>query len=84
MGMNSGLLSVLVFALFIDSRDVALQYGKLEVLWALCPLLLGWISYFWLKTDRGQMHHDPVVFAITDRLSMLVVTAKVVVVILAA
>jgi hypothetical protein len=46
--------------------------------------LLGWISYFWLKTDRGQMHHDPVVFAITDRLSMLIVAAGVVVVILAS
>lgn len=83
LGMNSGLLSVLVFALFINSQDVAVQYRHPEVLWALCPLLLGWISYFWLKTDRGQMHHDPVVFAITDRLSMLIVAAGVVVVILA-
>lgn len=83
LGMNSGLLSVLVFALFINSEDVAVQYGRPEMLWALCPLLLGWISYFWLKTDRGQMHHDPVVFALTDRLSMLVVAAGVVVVILA-
>lgn len=83
LGMNSGLLSVLVFALFINSEDVAINYGHPEMLWALCPLLLGWISYFWLKTDRGQMHHDPVVFALTDRLSMLVVAAGVVVVVLA-
>jgi 4-hydroxybenzoate polyprenyltransferase len=83
LGMNSGLLSVLVFALFINSEDVAVQYNRPEMLWALCPLLLGWISYFWLKTDRGQMHYDPVVFALTDRLSMLIVAAGVVVVILA-
>jgi 4-hydroxybenzoate polyprenyltransferase len=83
LGMNSGLLSVLVFAFFINSEDVAVQYSHPERLWALCPLLLGWISYFWLKTDRGQMHHDPVVFALTDRLSLLVVAAGVAVVILA-
>ncbi|MCU0892745.1 MAG: UbiA family prenyltransferase [Rhodospirillales bacterium] len=83
LGMNSGLLSVLVFALFINSEAVAVQYGQPEMLWGLCPLLLGWVSYFWLKTDRGQMHHDPVVFALTDRISMLVVAAGVVVVLLA-
>jgi 4-hydroxybenzoate polyprenyltransferase len=83
LGMNSGLLSVLVFAFFINSEDVAVQYTRPELLWVLCPLLLGWVSYIWLKTDRGQMHHDPVVFALTDRLSMLAVAAGVVVVVLA-
>lgn len=83
VGLSSGLLSVLVFALFINSPDVVLHYSTPQLLWTLCPLLLGWISYIWLKTERGQMHDDPVVFAISDRLSMFLVMICMVVVMLA-
>jgi hypothetical protein len=36
-----------------------------------CPLLLYWISRVWLLTTRGQMHDDPVVFALRDRYSLV-------------
>jgi hypothetical protein len=38
----------------------------------ICPLLLYWISRVWLLTTRGLMHDDPVVFALRDRLSLVV------------
>lgn len=70
-GMASGYLSVLVLALYVNSGASAM-YRYPRVVWLLCPLLLYWINRVWLKTSRGQMHDDPVVFALTDRPSLMV------------
>jgi 4-hydroxybenzoate polyprenyltransferase/phosphoserine phosphatase len=69
LGAASGNLSVLVLALYINSTNVQILYSRPEVIWLLCPLLLYWISRVWLKTHRGEMHDDPVIFATQDRVS---------------
>lgn len=72
MGVGSGYLSVLVLALYIqDYRTVELYPSPHFILLA-CPLLLYWISRAWLLADRGQMHDDPIIFAIKDKVSWAV------------
>lgn len=66
LGGSSGFLSVLVLALYINSDNVRIYYGRPELIWLLCPLLLYWLGRVWLITRRGRMHHDPVTFALTD------------------
>ncbi|MEP7042437.1 MAG: UbiA family prenyltransferase [Dokdonella sp.] len=73
LGAASGYLSVLVFALYINSTASETLYRHPAALWMLCPLLLYWISRIWLIAHRGQMHDDPVVFAATDRVSRIVI-----------
>ncbi len=68
-GISSVYLSVLVLALYINSENVRLLYTHPRVIWLLCPVLLYWISRVWLITSRGQMHDDPLIFAIYDRAS---------------
>ena len=34
--------------------------------------LLLWLSRVWLLASRGQLNEDPVVFALTDRMSLLI------------
>jgi 4-hydroxybenzoate polyprenyltransferase len=58
--------------LYINSADVTRLYSQPRWLWLLCPLLLYWISHIWIKTHRGEMHDDPVIFAVQDRSSWLV------------
>lgn len=70
-GIAAGYLAVLVLALYINS-GAASMYRFEELLWCLCPLLLYWTNRVWLKTSRGTMHDDPVVFALTDRRSLIV------------
>jgi 4-hydroxybenzoate polyprenyltransferase len=72
MGVSGGYLAVLVMALYINSPEVPALYARPYALWAICPLLLFWISRIWVKTHRGQMHDDPVVFALRDRISLAV------------
>jgi 4-hydroxybenzoate polyprenyltransferase len=72
LGAAAGYISVLVLALYISSEDVAIHYDRPGLLWLVCPPLLYWVSRVWLITHRGQMHHDPIVFAIKDRASYIV------------
>lgn len=72
MGISSGLLSIIVFALYINSSDMLLMYSRPQVLWLICPLLLYWINMLWLKTGREEMHDDPIVFTIKDHQSQIV------------
>ncbi|HED36275.1 MAG TPA: UbiA family prenyltransferase [Gammaproteobacteria bacterium] len=80
MGLASGFTSVLVIALFINSPEVIVRYSHPQILWLLCPALLYWISRIWLKTQRGEMHDDPIVFSIKDRGSRFTAVAMLLIV----
>ena len=71
-GSVSGYLSVLVLALYINSPTVTKLYQAPAFLWLLCPVLLFWITRIWLLARRGEVHEDPIVFALRDRVSYLV------------
>ncbi|MGH8112140.1 MAG: UbiA family prenyltransferase [Rhodanobacteraceae bacterium] len=83
LGGASGYLSVLVLALYIDSTASAALYRHPQWLWMMCPLLLYWISRVWIIAHRGAMHDDPIVFAITDNASRVVLILGALVAVLA-
>lgn len=72
MGTTSGYLCVLVLALYINSPIVESLYRHPKVIWFLCVLLLYWISRVWLLAHRGEMHDDPLVFALKDKVSLVI------------
>ena len=72
-GTASGYLAVLVLALYLTSGTASALYGRLEVLWLLCPLLLYWIGRIWLMAHRGLIEDDPILFATTDPTSRVLV-----------
>jgi 4-hydroxybenzoate polyprenyltransferase len=72
LGVAAGYCTVVVMALYINSADSQVLYRHNKPLWLVCPLLLYWISRIWLVTTRGQMHDDPVLFALRDRSSLVV------------
>ncbi|MDP6674804.1 MAG: UbiA family prenyltransferase [Gammaproteobacteria bacterium] len=84
IGPTCGLLSILVLALYISSDTVQAIYGRPQALWLVCPLLLYWILRIWFIALRGDLHHDPVVFALRDRVSYAVAGAILVVLYLAS
>lgn len=69
LGAASGYLAVLVLALYIREQGTMAMYANPEFLWLACPVLLFWITRVWMLTHRGQMHEDPVVFAVRDWVS---------------
>jgi hypothetical protein len=66
LGVGTGLLAVQVLALYIYSPEVRQLYGRPELLWLVCPVLLGWIARVWLVAGRGELHDDPLLFALRD------------------
>jgi 4-hydroxybenzoate polyprenyltransferase/phosphoserine phosphatase len=71
MAASSGYMAVLVMALYVNSADVLPLYHHPTALWTLCPILLFWVSRVLMLAHRGTLHEDPVVFALRDRVSLL-------------
>lgn len=72
LGASAGFISVLVLALYVNSNDVTKLYAHPLRLLGMLPLFLYWISRVWLLAHRGQMHDDPIVFAIRDKVSYVI------------
>ena len=70
-GSASAYASVVVLTLYISNLDAAQLYKHTNRLWLLVPVLLLWLSRLWLIASRGRLHEDPVVYAITDKRSLL-------------
>ena len=73
LGGSSGVLSVLVLAIYISTGNIERFYSRAELIWVTSVLLLYWISHMWLMAHRGRMTDDPLVFAMRDRLSVALV-----------
>jgi 4-hydroxybenzoate polyprenyltransferase len=72
LGVAAGYASVVVLALYVSAPESRLLYAHHQVLWLFAPLVLFWISRVWLLTHRGEMHDDPIVFALKDAPSRIV------------
>lgn len=83
LGSASGYAAILVLALFIDSSAVRLQYRHPELIWLICPLALYWISKLWLNSARHEIKVDPVIWAITNRVSVAIAALSVLLLLLA-
>ncbi len=84
IGPTSGYMAVLVFCLYIQqSKDVAELYAQPRVLWAICPILLYWITRIWFLADRHGVADDPLLFALRDKISYFVAILIFIVVVVA-
>ncbi|SEK24021.1 UbiA family prenyltransferase [Pacificibacter marinus] len=71
MSIASAYVSVLILALYINSPTVTSLYANPPALWGICLVLLFWVSWISITTHRGEMHDDPIVFAVKDRISRI-------------
>lgn len=78
-GPAAGYVATLVLALYVSAPEVAQRYASPAYLYALCPLALYWLTRVWFLAHRQQLHDDPVVFALRDRNSHVVLAAAVMV-----
>ncbi len=72
-GIAAGYVGVVVLALYMNSAPVTVLYSHPHRLWLLFLLLLYWISRVWMVAFHGQMHDDPIVYAIKNRSSLLII-----------
>jgi len=70
-GTASAYAAVVVFAIYISGLDVTHLYHRPRLLWLIVPVMLLWLNRVWLLASRGELDEDPVAFALTDRMSLL-------------
>ena len=70
LGVASGFASVLVLALYLNSDSVVKLYRTPELVWGAVPIMMFWVSWMWMQAHRGNMHDDPLVFALKDKASL--------------
>ncbi len=71
LGTGAAYAAVVVMTLYINNPETKVLYRHVIRLWLVVPVLLLWLSQVWMLASRGEMHDDPVVFAITDKRSFL-------------
>lgn len=72
VGALASLLAVVVFAMYINAPDITQLYSMPMLLWLICPLLFYLLARIWWQARRGELHEDPILFAITDHHSQLI------------
>ncbi len=71
-GAASGLSSVIVMIMYIFTDAFNAEFYSMPlVLWAFPVILLIWVCHIWLICSRGELNDDPVVFALKDRMSLI-------------
>lgn len=70
LGSSSGVAAVVILALYIHDSDITSTYAYPVLLWLIVPCALYWISRVWVVASRGELHDDPIVWAVGDRISL--------------
>ncbi|MGP1681635.1 MAG: UbiA family prenyltransferase [Giesbergeria sp.] len=70
LGIASGYASAVVLALYLHGDTVLALYKQPHAILVAVGVLVYWINWMWLQSHRGEMHDDPVVFAVKDRVSL--------------
>jgi 4-hydroxybenzoate polyprenyltransferase len=83
LGAAAGYAAVLVLALYIASPEVRMLYTRPDRLWFAIPFLIYWLSRVQLLAARGELHDDPIIFAVRDGPTWIALTCTAAVVVTA-
>jgi 4-hydroxybenzoate polyprenyltransferase len=67
----AGLQAVTLFILYGTSAGAEAMYSRPELLWLVAPVLTFWLARALVLAQRGEMHDDPMVFALKDKVSII-------------
>ncbi len=74
LGVAAGVAATLIFVVYLVTEHFPKAiYSRPGWLWLAFPILLYWIARAWRLTLHGRMNEDPVLFALRDRASLVMV-----------
>jgi len=80
----SGLISILVICLYIESQQAQALYGQTTLLWFIPVILLYWVLETLFKVERGDIDDDPVKYALKSKTSYISLFGFAVIALIAA
>jgi 4-hydroxybenzoate polyprenyltransferase len=72
MAVASGFLACLIMVLYIQSPEILRLYRRPECLWVGVVALLYWLGRLFIYSHRGECPDDPLLFAVQDRTTLVV------------
>ncbi len=69
-GIASACASIVVMLLFITEQGGSAGYASPDKLFVVPVVLTLWLMRIWLLAHRGRLDEDPVIFALSDRVSL--------------
>ncbi|WP_417550282.1 UbiA family prenyltransferase [Methylophaga sp.] len=82
-GVTSAFISLLLVAFYVQVAMTNEEYSTPLLLWATLPAFAYWFLRMWLKTNRGEMHDDPIVFSIKNKGSLATICFILIITLLA-
>lgn len=82
-GVTSAFISLLLVAFYVQVAMTNEEYSTPLLLWASLPAFAYWFLRMWLKTNRGEMHDDPIVFSIKNKGSLITICFILIITLLA-
>ena len=77
LGVGAALSAIVVFGLFINTHETQVRYESPQLLWGAAVVMIYWISRLWIKTGRGEMHDDHIIYSLTNFNSLICITVIV-------
>jgi 4-hydroxybenzoate polyprenyltransferase len=72
MAVAAGFAACLIMVLYIQSPEILRLYRRPEYLWVGVVALLYWLGRLFIYSHRGECPDDPLLFAVQDKTTLLV------------
>ncbi len=73
LGVGAAFAATLVVCLYAAAPAAAMLYAQPMAVMGIAPVVLFGLSRLWLQAWRGELHSDPVLHALRDRVTYLLV-----------
>jgi len=83
LGVGASLSAIVIFGLFISAPETQQRYASPELLWCSAIGIMYWLGRMWIKTSRGEMHDDPIVYVIKDKVSYVLLLSTIIITVIA-
>lgn len=77
LGVGAGFAATLVVCLYAAAPVASALYGQPMAVMGVAPVVLFGLARLWLQAWRGELHSDPVLHALRDKASYLLITLSI-------
>lgn len=78
IGVSTGLISILVYVLYINSSKVNSLYSNPEYLYFILLILIYWLLRLWFYSDKKTINYDPISFILKDKVSYILLLFSII------
>jgi len=78
IGVSTGLISILVYVLYINSSKVYSLYSNPEYLYFILLILIYWLLRLWFYSDKKILIYDPIIYILKDKVSYILLLLSII------